>query len=40
MSAESTEADRQCGEQRAEGEKDLQAGFLVFLFGRPGRFLP
>jgi hypothetical protein len=40
MRAEGAEADRQRGEQRAEDEEDLQAGFFVFLFGRPGRFLP
>jgi hypothetical protein len=40
MRAEGAEADRQRGEQRAQGEEDLQAGFFAFLFGRPGRFLP
>jgi hypothetical protein len=40
MRAEGAEADRDGGKQRAQGEESLQAGFLVFLFGRPGRFLP
>jgi hypothetical protein len=40
MRAEGAQSHRERGEQGAEGEEDLQAGFFVFLFGRPGRFLP
>ena len=38
--AEGAQPDRDGGKQRAENEEYLQAGFFVFLFGRPGRFLP
>ena len=40
MRAEGAEHDRNGGEQCAGGEEKLHAGFLVFLSGRPGRFLP
>jgi len=38
--AERAERDGERREQRTGGEKELQAGFLVFFAGRPGRFLP
>jgi hypothetical protein len=38
--AESAQADRRGGKQRAEDEKLLQDVFLVLFFVRCGRFLP
>ena len=38
--AERAPPDRSRGEQCAEGEEQLQAGFLVFFLTRCGRFLP
>ena len=40
MRAERPEPDCHGGENGAEGEKDLQAGFLVFFLTRCGRDLP
>jgi len=40
VGAERAQADRGRGGERAECQKDLQAGFLVFFFARCGRFLP
>jgi hypothetical protein len=40
VGAERAQPHRNRGEQRAEGEKELQAGFLVFFLTRCGRFLP
>jgi hypothetical protein len=40
MGAERAEADRRRGSERAEDEKNLQAGFLVLFLARCGRFLP
>jgi hypothetical protein len=38
--AERAQPDRDRGEQCAESEEQLQAGFLVFFLTRCGRFLP
>ena len=40
MRAESAQRHGQRGSHCAQDEEQLQAGFLAFLFGRPGRFLP
>lgn len=40
MRAEGAQPDRRGRKQGAQDEKELQAGFFVFLLGRPGRFLP
>jgi hypothetical protein len=40
MGAERAEADRRGGSERAQDEKNLQAGFLVLFLARCGRFLP
>jgi hypothetical protein len=40
MGAERAEPDRRGGSERAEDEKNLQAGFLVLFLARCGRFLP
>ena len=40
VSAERAQRDRSRGGERAECQKNLQAGFLVLFFARCGRFLP